>query len=875
MLQATEELQDTQEIPMQHSAVKASANDAIALAVPNASVALKVLSHKEFLLSSYSHSQKQGQDSILKAPYYLVIAAENGEQDISGALSNSCIPLIVDATKPESFDWHAITKALSVNEPDMKSAQTVKILSGKDAECSKKASMVVATSKGALCFKLSPKGNIELLSAPSELALAVSTRGVVSHEGNYKSTALTVRAKSFVNKAGTLSVDNLNLNCTSAIVNAGTLCTKNLQVSGRSQLCNRKHAKIIVEQRCVIQQAGELKNLGLISSGREGCVLEARALHNAGKVSSLGTIELTVAEQLHNHSSAVMSAHEKVIIHQAPEVLNHGKLVGKQGLQLEQHPTSPNRRFVNAKHGSVLSDEAISLSLGTIRNKGNIKGAAVHLIGAQNFENHGHIDAQKQSLVIQVPGVIQHQEGVLSAKQGIMASAEAIQNAAMITGEGVSLTAARIIENQSSATVIARDKLVASAPCVLNANQMRADRDASITAERFENQLGAEVVARNGLFALNASQTVNRGKILARNATLKRMPNDAETLTLDNTEGIIDIQKRLILQQGRIKNTRGRCFAETLRGNTTGALNNQHGRIQVRKRARLNIRGALQNSHGAIVQHLGQADNVKPDSTGIWIKTRENIRCTDGSEISAVQGVVDIKPAIPGSRVENTQKIMVDDSSRIGGATATNIVGFNRVRFSTPATGNKIDINSDTIQLERGVLTESAVPITQTQDNFHSQNLWKTGSAAITQTQGKFRFEDIWKAGNTILHLSEGETITQPYTALGSLSYHLAPTATQPLVFLANQTSLHGDFAVEAPVPVKMGDATHFVTIKTEYGNVSVKAPIFDVEQGGVVSIKSFIEAPGGFTLGRLVEDPTRQAFSTIYGHAQAPGGSS
>ena len=62
---------------------------------------------------------------------------------------------------------------------------------------------------------------------------------------------------------------------------------------------------------------------------------------------------------------------------------------------------------------------------------------------------------------------------------------------------------------------------------------------------------------------------VNRGKIVARNATLKRTPGDAETLTLDNTEGIIDIQKRLVWQQGRVKNTRGKFCSETLRGNTT------------------------------------------------------------------------------------------------------------------------------------------------------------------------------------------------------------------------------------------------------------------------------------------------------------------
>ncbi|HQZ87984.1 MAG TPA: hypothetical protein PLL67_04385, partial [Gammaproteobacteria bacterium] len=785
MLQATEEIreQSPEQIREQQSVVKAQApqpeaNDAITLAVSNASpsVALKVLSREEFLLSSYSHSQKQGQESIPEAPYYLVIATENGEQDISGT-RNSCIPLIADATKPESFDWNALSKAFSVNEPDIQLAQSVKFLPGKDAECSKKTSMVVATSKGALCFNLSPKGNIELLSAPPELALAVSTPGTVSHKSDYKSAALTVTAKSFVNKGGTLSVDNLNLNCTSAIVNAGDICTKNLQVSGNSQLCNRKHAKIVVEQRCLIQQTGELKNFGLITTGIEGCVLETGALHNAGKVSSLGSIALTVAAELHNHANASINAHEKLIIHQAPEVLNHGKLVGKQGVQLEGHP-APNQRFVNGKHGSVLSEKVISLSLGTMTNKGNIKGAAVQLRGSQDFENHGYIDAQKQSLVIQILGVFQHQAGTLTAKQEVIASAEDIQNAALIEGKDVTLTAAKSIENQSSAAVIAKDKLVASAPSVLNANQMKAEGDASITTERFENKPDAEVVARNGLFSLNAAQTVNRGKIIARNATFKRMLGDAEALTLDNTDGVIDIQKRLILQQGRIKNTRGKCFAETLRGNTSGGLNNQHGRIQVRKRARLNIRGLLQNSHGAIVQQLRQTDNVVPDSTGIWIKTRENIRCTDGSEISAVQGAVDISPAIPGSRVENTQKIMVDDSSRIGGATATKISGFNQVRFSTPATGNVININSDRVQLERGVLTE--------------------GSAVITPALGKFRFEDIWKAGKTTLNLLEGETITQPYTALGSLSYRLAPTARQPLVFLANQTSLQGDFTVEA-----------------------------------------------------------------------------
>lgn len=142
--------------------------------------------------------------------------------------------------------------------------------------------------------------------------------------------------------------------------------------------------------------------------------------------------------------------------------------------------------------------------------------------------------------------------------------------------------------------------------------------------------------------------------------------------------------------------------------------------------------------------------------------------------------------------------------------------------------------------------------------------LYPRKSRKLADASGGKRSKSRLTASNINIHLPEGETITQPYTAWGSLSYHLSPTATQPLVFLANQTSLQGHFAVESPALVKMGDATHFVTVKTDNGNFFVKASVFDIEQGGVVAVNSLIDVPGGFTLGRLIEDPNRKVFGKV-----------
>ncbi|HQZ88123.1 MAG TPA: DUF637 domain-containing protein [Gammaproteobacteria bacterium] len=337
----------------------------------------------------------------------------------------------------------------------------------------------------------------------------------------------------------------------------------------------------------------------------------------------------------------------------------------------------------------------------------------------------------------------------------------------------------------------------------------------------------------------------------------------------------------------------------------------------------MNIRGTLQNSHGAIIQSVEQSRSFNPlavsEADGIFLKTPNNIHCTDGGEISAYQGTVEIKPVTSSSRLDDdTQKIKVDDTSRVCGAAATKITGFKQVRFLTPLISNAVEINSDAVQLRRGVYAKNSAKLTQPHGKLRVEDIWRGGDYSVHAEQfdnnnGTLDLQnltayadDIALLGNTTVekeltlyprrsrklaestgdaahrlragrinfHLAEGETITEPYTTLGSLSYRLSAMATQPLVFLANQTSLHGDFSVEAPVPVKMGDATHFVTLTTEQGNVSVKARTFDIEQGGIVSLNNFIEAPGGFTLGRLVEDPTRQVFATVYAHAQSGGSS-
>ena len=55
--------------------------------------------------------------------------------------------------------------------------------------------------------------------------------------------------------------------------------------------------------------------------------------------------------------------------------------------------------------------------------------------------------------------------------------------------------------------------------------------------------------------------------------------------------------------------------------------------------------------------------------------------------------------------------------------------------------------------------------------------------------------------------------------------------------------------------------------LQGESGELKVYATEFDIEKGGVATTDLFAWAPRGFPLGRLIEDPGRQAFATFYAY--------
>lgn len=63
--------------------------------------------------------------------------------------------------------------------------------------------------------------------------------------------------------------------------------------------------------------------------------------------------------------------------------------------------------------------------------------------------------------------------------------------------------------------------------------------------------------------------------------------------------------------------------------------------------------------------------------------------------------------------------------------------------------------------------------------------------------------------------------------------------------------------------------------LQGEFGELKVYATEFDIEKGGVATTGLFAWTPRGFPLGRLIEDPSRQAFATFYAHAHATHSSS
>ncbi|HXH54323.1 MAG TPA: hypothetical protein VNK03_01065, partial [Gammaproteobacteria bacterium] len=106
-------------------------------------------------------------------------------------------------------------------------------------------------------------------------------------------------------------------------------------------------------------------------------------------------------------------------------------------------------------------------------------------------------------------------------------------------------------------------------------------------------------------------------------------------------------------------------------------------------------------------------------------------------------------------------------------------------------------------------------------------------------------------AGELGFYLPEGITITGARTVSGSLRYVLSPSATKPLLFLADQTAESGYVSIETPAPLIIGDNEHSVTLKSRKP-LQLKCQGLDLHKGRLLSVEGMrLKATINIVLGR------------------------
>jgi hypothetical protein len=159
-----------------------------------------------------------------------------------------------------------------------------------------------------------------------------------------------------------------------------------------------------------------------------------------------------------------------------------------------------------------------------------------------------------------------------------------------------------------------------------------------------------------------------------------------------------------------------------------------------------------------------------------------------------------------------------------------------------------------------------------------------------------FKLKDQTNCEHTVLHTKVGQslTLTNAYHTAGTVAIKEQGVDLANIAEVMQQvaSSNQADYEVSLQATIQ---ANKGITVLTPHAKLRLgdneqqdKHPVllapsgkfeayvnqFDIEKGGVAAKSGFIQAPKGTSLGRLIEDPSRQAFATFYAHAQNNGSS-
>ncbi|MGD0465918.1 MAG: DUF637 domain-containing protein [Gammaproteobacteria bacterium] len=135
------------------------------------------------------------------------------------------------------------------------------------------------------------------------------------------------------------------------------------------------------------------------------------------------------------------------------------------------------------------------------------------------------------------------------------------------------------------------------------------------------------------------------------------------------------------------------------------------------------------------------------------------------------------------------------------------------------------------------------------------------------RTAGVFEFQE-----PNVTHENIQQIMQQRFGDIASYKVETLPAAKYDISVQATIQADKGITALTPNAKIRVGNnerPNNHPELLAQSGDLTAYVTEFDIEKGGAAAKNGFIWAPKGFPLGRLIEDPTRQAFATFYAHSQ------
>jgi hypothetical protein len=781
--------------------------------ITGAKVSISVVNARSPLLKSLGIKLKE-------ADLYLVI---HNVSEVTGLDKRQICPLPYQAcpirfVNALRFDMKAIAEQMGRLKLDK---YTTTVLSGTQYNFGEKVRVHVPSSSGELQFGLTPLGDIELASMPSDLDLTIETIGHVKTLQALSCRRLNIRALSFTNQFPLFCQSHLET-VTSQYRNTGVFKSSAIVIQCE-EFENAEMGSLLGKERVTIQ-CKRFKNHSDISAPKITIQSQLEII-NKGTMLGITTVEL-VTQKIHNAKLAFLGSTEGSLIIEAIEIQNHGFMGGKTLLENRVRAGTPSPRLVNGDTGILLSEAELILKLGPkAKNHGQILAKTFNIEGVDfknslnsklfsetvghfvfdKFSNDGIIGARHLTgnIYFSAPyfengnnGII-YSRGTLTLEKG----KHLLNQGELLAGLKLFCETERLVSETGSALLSGEEATIQCTTPIVTKGRMGAQNKFTLVAPALKNELSSKI-GGNGTVGIKVSHINNMGDILGRQLTLTNQSLHTEQASLIYGSDTLKITTKEIAH--------------------AGTLSSQMSDYDVKLEFDIEPSGIV----------------VAGKAMQVATNTFKNAGFVSSEETLAV---------------EATERLTLLKAGRVDAR--TNLTLQSRGKIATEAhvlAGQTLTLGAKVIQHADGQLESQNGDILLTTADWMLGGKLKAARNLIATVQNTWDWQtngDFLARGTTTLNLEQGYTFVREINAPGSLvinCYHDKTLHNQVRLFAAEDLILRGGVVLNGVVGK--------IFAKLQAGNkFESKGSYFDNAYGGVFGKDIVIDHLNGIRNGRAV----------------------